>query len=127
MHCLKVVRRAFRDNEQNLQQGITSGHIYHCLDSIRQDLMCKADDTPMPLTHIDHSLGDGQITKCRNWDQLIAWTQAPERNACHRLISDYREIHHKLERYQYCPKDSEYSLIVEAYFEKFGHKNPYVE
>ena len=110
---------------RGLPQDIKLGHAEHCLDALRQDVMCRADDTPMPVGSVPHSLGDGQVMKCRNWDKLIEWTQAPEQNACFRLMGDYHTVTHTLERHQYCPPDSRYYPVMKAYFDKFGHKDPW--
>ncbi|TGO26868.1 hypothetical protein BPAE_0051g00030 [Botrytis paeoniae] len=48
LHCLKVLRRAFIDYERGGEIGSSAGHVHHCLDALRQDMMCNADDTPMP-------------------------------------------------------------------------------
>ncbi|KAI9660067.1 MAG: hypothetical protein M1821_001419 [Bathelium mastoideum] len=127
LHCLKLIRRAFRDYEIGNEQVLTPFHIYHCLDAMRQDVMCKADDTPMPSWKQQHTVGDGQTMQCKDFDKLVAWTQEPERNACYDQIDDYRYIENTLERHAFCAKDSQYYPVMEAYFEKHGHKNPYGE
>ena len=42
----KNVRRAFFDHRKGEPQSASSYHINHCMDTIRQDLMCFADDAP---------------------------------------------------------------------------------
>lgn len=96
-------------------------HYEHCLDAIRKDIMCRADDTPMP-GHPERPLGEGQVMQCRDWNKLVAWTQAPERQSCYRTLSDYRPIKHTLERYAFCPEDSPYYDVQRGYFRRFGHK-----
>ncbi|MCJ1271668.1 hypothetical protein MMC22_011573 [Lobaria immixta] len=125
LHCLKLMRKAFVDYQRGNEQIIESSHIHHCLDSLRQDVMCKADDTPMPTSKIPHHVGDGQVLQCRDWNKLIAWAHDPERNACHRMLDDYRPISHSLERHAFCPKNSPYYSVQTAYFEKHGHKDPW--
>lgn len=87
--------------------------------------MCKADDTPMPSIEQPHVIGKGQVMECKNWDALIAWAGAPERNGCYKIISDYKRVDHILEQYAFCPPDSPHYPVMTAYFEKHGHKPLY--
>ena len=100
-------------------------HIYHCLNMLRQDLMCKADDTPMPSADKPHVIGDNQVMQCRDWSQLVAWSRYPDQNACFELFSDYRPVAHRLEQYAHCPEDSPYYPVMKEYFERHGHKSVY--
>ena len=121
------MRRAWVDNERGNPPIVNPQHVYHCLDALRQDITCTADDTPMPTIKKPHLIGNGQVRMCRNMDKIIEWTQAPERQACYRRLTDYTRVAHKLERFAFCPKDSEYFPVVEAYFDKWGHKDPFVD
>ena len=116
------MRRFAKDLYTKGNSTVTYHHYEHCLDGLRQDIMCKADDTPMEGNRDRPGLGDGQVMQCRDWDALIAWTQAPERHACHRLIDDYNTDDHALERFAFCPEWSPYRDVSRAYFEKWGHK-----
>lgn len=113
----------------DLQRGESSvihpAHFHHCLDTLRQDLMCLADDTPMPTVNAIHRIGNGQVRLCRNWDKLVAWTQEPDRHACFRMLSDYREVPHTLEQFAFCDESSKYKAVADKYFEKWGHKDPF--
>lgn len=55
----------------------------------------------------------------------MAWTQEPDRHACYHMLDEYRKVHHTLEQFAYCDKNSQYLPIATKYFEKFGHKDPY--
>lgn len=101
-------------------------HIQHCLDSLRQDVMCLADDTPMAIPENIHKVGDGQIRKCRDWNKFTAWAVAPERTACFKQLSDFKPVIHTLEKHAFCPEGSEYYPVMKEYFEKHGHKDPFV-
>jgi hypothetical protein len=87
--------------------------------------MCVADDTPMPTGHEARAIGDGQLTMCRNFEKLTEWINAPERNACHRALDDYRSISHSIERYAFCKEGTENYVNMKAYFDKYGHVNPW--
>jgi hypothetical protein len=101
-------------------------HYEHCLDALRQDIMCRADDTPL-YGNPEGSVGDGQTVQCRDWNKLIAWAKAPERNACYNSLGDYRSVKHSLEKHAFCPPDSPYYDVSRRYFEKWGHRDPFVE
>jgi hypothetical protein len=121
------MRKAWTDAERRNPPIIASEHFHHCLDALRQDIMCTADDTPMPTKLEKDVIGNNQVLMCRNWDKLIEWTQEPERQSCYRRLTDYGRVAHKLERFAFCPKDSKYFSVVEKYFKKWGHKDPFVE
>ena len=94
----------------------------HCLDSLRQDVICTADDTPMPVLDA-FKIGDRQERKCKNFDHLIQWAREPERHSCYHVISDYHTVYHPIEWYAFCPKDSPWREKQEAYFERHGHQD----
>jgi hypothetical protein len=91
-------------------------------DPISYLVMCAADDTPMPA--LAEHIGEGQVRKCRNWDDMVTWATHPDRNACFK-IDDYRDATHTLEQFAFCPPDSPYRSTQEAYFELHGHKDMY--
>jgi hypothetical protein len=76
----------------------------------------------MPSEDRPHTIGEGQVMKCRSWDDLISWSRAPERHSCFEMISDYRPTSHQLEHYAFCPENSPHYSTMKAYFEKHGHK-----
>ena len=119
----KLLRRAIVANQRNQKQLISYDHLFHCLDGLRQDVMCVADDTPMPAAKTHH-IGDGQIRLCRDWNKLLAWSMQPKQNACHKF-DDYREVTNTLELFAFCPPDSPYYPVMESYFQIHGHKDPY--
>lgn len=85
--------------------------------------MCTADDTLMPAA-VAHHIGDNQIRQCRSWNKLTDWATRPDQHACH-IFDDYREATNTLELFAFCPPDSPYRPIMEAYFEYHGHKDAY--
>jgi hypothetical protein len=48
-------------------------HVFHCMDYLRQSIMCLADAT---LEHIDErgAPGWGDTHRCGNWDALTKWS-----------------------------------------------------
>ena len=81
----------------------------------------------MPASKTRRGIGDKQIMQCKNFSKLVAWTQEPQRQACYNRLDDYRGVAHTLEKFAFCPKDSKYYPVMQAYFDKHGHKNTYVE
>ncbi|KAF2188670.1 hypothetical protein K469DRAFT_565699, partial [Zopfia rhizophila CBS 207.26] len=123
LHCLKLIRKAIVAYQHGEEFRLSVDHIFHCLDGLRQDIMCTADDTPMPAP-VEHKVGDGQIRRCRDWNKMAAWATRPDQNACHRF-DDYREATNTLELFAFCPEGSPYYSIMKSYFEYHGHKDPY--
>ena len=121
----KLLRRGYLDYQRGNEQVISAHHIHHCLDALRQDLMCQADDTPMPA--FPAHIGNNQIRQCRDWEKFVAWTQQPEHSSCYRTFDYYRPMYHGIEHYAFCPKYSPYNDIMHASFEKHGHQDPFVE
>ncbi|KAH8889425.1 hypothetical protein GQ53DRAFT_625496, partial [Thozetella sp. PMI_491] len=88
LHCLDSIRRSlfpatghsggvkshFGDGDKDAH---LPSHLDHCLDWIRQGLMCWVDVTPVTW-EFDPELGypETQIPHqrtCRNWDRVTAW------------------------------------------------------
>ncbi|KAI9654793.1 MAG: hypothetical protein M1821_005787 [Bathelium mastoideum] len=126
LHCVKIIRQAYHYALRGEEFTIASHHIDHCFDALRQDIMCRADDTPMPVNATEHSIGNGQELRCRDWNKLVEWTQHPDRQACYDNLGDYEDIRPSLELFAFCPKDYKYYDIMSRYFAKFGHKELWV-
>ena len=60
-------------------------HVHHCLDTLRQAITCRADDTPMYIPHDVHSTGVGQVFQCRDWGRLERWVK--DRTVCYNGVS----------------------------------------
>ncbi|CAI6336795.1 unnamed protein product [Periconia digitata] len=125
LHCLKIIRKAVKSFDRTGAWEGSREHLYHCLNTVRQDLMCKSDDTIMTTGNKPHVIGDDQTVWCRNWDSLVDWAQDPQRHACYRILDDDKPVQHSLELYAYCPKDSPHYETMQAYFNKHGHKDAF--
>lgn len=86
-------------------------HLLHCLNVLRETVMCNADDTPLytGLLHgnINSSTpraGIASVKMCRDWNTLLEWGRA--RSACYRPVHWFEEGFPELERYKYCPDGS---------------------
>lgn len=50
------------------------GHAYHCIDTLREEIMCNADDTPVAtFKNHKHPFGYQQYRMCREWAPLRDW------------------------------------------------------
>ncbi|KAI9653508.1 MAG: hypothetical protein M1821_007016 [Bathelium mastoideum] len=125
LHCLKYIRRTLVDYQRGRPPITDPLHAHHCLASLRQDVMCLADDTPMPSGDEVAQIGDGQVMMCRDFTALVAWAYDPVRNACHKSLDEYVQIVHPRERYAFCEPGSEYYEKMKAYFDEHGHQDPY--
>ena len=48
-------------------------HVGHCLDTLRQGITCRAEDTPLYIPKDVHQTGVGQVFQCRDWNALEQW------------------------------------------------------
>ncbi|KAL9637290.1 MAG: hypothetical protein Q9204_001938 [Flavoplaca sp. TL-2023a] len=114
LHCLKMLQIAIREARHHHRQSQNYWHLAHCLDSLRQDAMCTADDTPRALKAPPHgSTGDGLVRDCRDFEQLEVWAET--RTACYTFPTD-DQFQDPLEtRFQQCPDGSEYLPAIKKY------------
>ena len=72
-----ALQTVIRSSLYHLREGTDTvkpwRHITHCLDSIRQSLMCNMDSTLM-YTEDGVTYGDGQVHQCKDWDALMNWS-----------------------------------------------------
>lgn len=115
MSFQKTLRRAFLDLRAGQSFAYSWGHHMHCFESLLEDTICMADDTPR-YTSFDHPglSGMGQSRYCRSWDQLEAWAQ--EHTSCWRHINATDPKFDTLLRYRYCPPGSPYAEAIRAVF-----------
>ncbi|KAF2771173.1 hypothetical protein EJ03DRAFT_268812 [Teratosphaeria nubilosa] len=84
LHCLNTLRKAsYREHYQNDKlfkdpPSVSRAHQDHCIEMIRQQLMCSAEMVPTLTFESDgHTLPDfNAVQVCRNFDRLKAWTEA---------------------------------------------------
>lgn len=108
---------SIREYRENQPQSVTYPHILHCLDSIRQETMCAADDTPryVPINAVHgYRPGDGQDRQCRDWHQLEEFVQ--QHDPCYKYVYPGNDAVPNLERFKYCPNDSPYLPKIRKYF-----------
>lgn len=93
-------------------------HALHCLDALRQDVICFADDTPL-YSSLEHpgSPGVSQGRQCRSWEKLETYSH--EHTSCWRDINPTEPIDTLL-RYRYCPPGSPYNERIHEIFGDFN-------
>ena len=80
----------------------TLGHNLHCIESLRQDTLCHADDTPRYTGYSKKEVsGVLQTRMCRSFDKLEAWARA--HTACYRDIGRDVKDFPRIEKYKFCP------------------------
>jgi hypothetical protein len=88
------------DDDHWLADGLE--HNLHCIESLRQDVMCHADDTPRYTGYSKKPVsGVMQTRQCRSWDKLEAW--ARDHTACYRDIGRDVEGFPMIEKFKFCP------------------------
>ncbi|KAF2206496.1 hypothetical protein CERZMDRAFT_12417, partial [Cercospora zeae-maydis SCOH1-5] len=85
MHCLNELRRALYFNKDYYRQfeddSLTPewdrvSHIRHCLDNIRERIMCSADTGVIPTVWVNEEENYplfGREHKCYSYDALMDW------------------------------------------------------
>ncbi|KAJ5171444.1 uncharacterized protein N7500_004227 [Penicillium coprophilum] len=80
LHCLRWVRRYIHQDHYNSTEENLGQHIDHCLDGLRQYVMCNADlsintfdwipNYPKPWPNFE------VVHKCANWESIEEWVLA---------------------------------------------------
>lgn len=79
--CQRTLFRYIKYTEQREPNRIAISHALHCLDQLRQDVLCNADDTPRYTGfQTPPGTGAGQVRMYRDWAALERW--ALEHTAC---------------------------------------------
>ncbi|EGX95202.1 hypothetical protein CCM_03474 [Cordyceps militaris CM01] len=79
LHCLATMRETIKSYSQGEEPLYSSGHAYHCLNYLRQGVLCAADTTleyghPVwnkEKTSMEYDFaGNGVVHQCRNWNTV---------------------------------------------------------
>lgn len=101
----------------NLSITYSIQHNMHCLDALRDDTICHADDTPRYTTNTTEPVsGIGQNRQCRDWIKLGVWAKQFE--GCWRYLDESADRRPQLERYLFCAKDSPYYVRMKGWAER---------
>ncbi|CAI7656875.1 unnamed protein product [Penicillium discolor] len=73
LHCLNFLRFAYYPSSvKDMDEEEVAFHRDHCLDYIRQVLMCHADPTFEPMSEVGIN-GMGATHQCRDFDKIFSW------------------------------------------------------
>ncbi|GAM85367.1 hypothetical protein ANO11243_033740 [Dothideomycetidae sp. 11243] len=115
-HSQRVLRIVINENEDEIPKiERTWGyeHAIHCLNMLRESVMCNADDTPLYTgnlhgkTQIEMSArraGVGENRMCRDWSKLMNWSRA--HSACYNPLYREGKEFRELDKYKFCPDGS---------------------
>ncbi|CAG8979097.1 hypothetical protein HYALB_00000228 [Hymenoscyphus albidus] len=104
---IQLIRRSLIDSAEG-KQLVEDGrkwltHNLHCIESLRQDTLCHADDTPRYSGYSKKEVsGVMQMRICRSWDKLEAWART--HTACYRDIGREVKGFPQIEKYKFCPE-----------------------
>ena len=71
-----MVRLGAGINESVLPLMASTSHVRHCIDLLRQSLMCQPDLTVEYKDELAGGVhGFGTRHMCSNWEKLLKWTQ----------------------------------------------------
>ncbi|KAJ7780712.1 hypothetical protein DFH07DRAFT_793165 [Mycena maculata] len=68
MHCLQKIRHA-------IVQGDPGHHTRHCLNLLRQTVLCASDTTLDPMTSETGTNGLGIVHVCRDWQKVYDFVE----------------------------------------------------
>jgi hypothetical protein len=112
LHCLKIIYMSLSEFRNGHEQSRTWHHIAHCLDALRRQIICDADDTPRATERrVEVVSGVGQNRVCRDWGELESWAKA--HTACYKR-PNRPEDETGLKRFMHCPEGSGY-VVDEGY------------
>ncbi|KAH6708875.1 hypothetical protein BKA61DRAFT_696765 [Leptodontidium sp. MPI-SDFR-AT-0119] len=111
LHCLKLLYQTLTSayNGEDLQKPVYE-HCVHCLDQLRQDAECNADDN---LWYIGEK-STGQNRKCKDFSKLDEW--ALERHACYNFERPMKPGPLDVEAFTNCRDSSPYLPIMKNHF-----------
>ncbi|CAJ2512979.1 Uu.00g010980.m01.CDS01 [Anthostomella pinea] len=114
LHCLKLVYISMSEYRRGVPQTRSWHHVSHCLDALRRQIICDADDTPRATDRRAEVVsGLLQHRRCRSWDQLEEF--ATQNTACYkRPDNPDAEGTSKLSRFKHCPPGSGY-VVTDDY------------
>ncbi|KAK4214179.1 hypothetical protein QBC37DRAFT_284433, partial [Rhypophila decipiens] len=91
LHCLDLVRKHLYPDRYGADGGMSPAakkeywiHLEHCIDNLRQTIMCYADVSTIPWKFHERVQGnfpDAHTTHvCRDFDKLSEWMLHPDRH-----------------------------------------------
>jgi hypothetical protein len=108
MYRQDLIRRSIHHAYDSKPLIIPFEHVSHCLNVLREEVMCNADDTPRYTGSLNAEAGKesptsgiGQQKMCNDWDKLFDF--AVEHSACYKPVNTSDPEFPVIERYKFCP------------------------
>ncbi|EQB49944.1 Cyclochlorotine biosynthesis protein R [Colletotrichum siamense] len=89
MHCLISITEEYGHRVHNVSSQWAPQHVAHCLNTIREAIMCLADASPMTYVNgfaVGH-VTDDQKFMCRDWSALRKWANDPVRGVRYKNLA----------------------------------------
>ena len=108
LHCLRMINRAFTKDTK-------LAHVWHCLNYIRQNVLCSPDLALEPGTYFEERdfavERDNGVHMCRDWDEIyryfddnfINWSTRTGFSEFMAYRTGARVDHHATEAHRYIP------------------------
>ena len=91
----------------------------HCLDVLRSEVMCTADDTPLSFRFQElHQTERAPKRKCRDWNKFQEFLT--ENSACYRRGKPGSVEYDTLREFMNCPPGSPYNAVVDKLLQEDG-------
>ncbi|KAL2074960.1 hypothetical protein VTL71DRAFT_8740 [Oculimacula yallundae] len=72
LHCLVKIRTSIFESQAQTNQSEPWAHVIHCIDQIRQTMMCNIDTTLVPMSGPKEFI-DGHHHVCKNYHDVFEW------------------------------------------------------
>lgn len=106
-----MIRQTLHELWEGEESTYLQHHVDHCLENLREEVVCQADDTPRYTGRINAQSdnpqpisGVGQNRRCRDWGKLREW--AMKNSACYKRMYEMDENLPLKDRYKFCPDGS---------------------
>lgn len=67
------------EEKETADANLSIEHIEHCVDDLRQGLMCSANITPVPWRWIEDNNASKAVSDlvhtCRDWNKIAEWAR----------------------------------------------------
>ncbi|KAI0895695.1 hypothetical protein F4806DRAFT_467652 [Annulohypoxylon nitens] len=100
LHCLRWVRKYLHPEHYEIKEKNFGQHIDHCLENLRQYVMCNADlsiNTFEWIPNFRRPWPNFQVThECANWDSIKQWAWANSFNGYDDNLIKHPDFHPEL-------------------------------
>ncbi|TGO30054.1 hypothetical protein BPAE_0008g00460 [Botrytis paeoniae] len=72
LHCLAKIRTSVFESQAQKNQSEPWAHVMHCIDQIRQTIMCNIDTTLVPMSG-PKEFKDGHYHVCKDYRDVFEW------------------------------------------------------